>query len=170
MRWWIALLALAALSCGSPAAPSAAFTGRWSGTYLVTQCTPSGWLSCTGLIEEPSHTYTMTLTLTQSGANVSGSLEIPESSNVGPVQVTGTASRDTLTVGGTATTQVLNRFTTMTVRIVRWTTARDGNNKLTGTFAFRVETLGGSASIAPRPGEIWTADYEAQLVNVVPQP
>ena len=75
MRWWIAFLALTALSCGSPAAPSAPFTGRWSGTYLVTQCTPSGWSSCTG-----------------------------------------------------------------------------------------------SASIAPRPGEIWTADYDAQLVNVVPQP
>ena len=77
------------------AATGGAFTGTWRGTVRSTSCTGSGVLL--GVCSQvPAIVDTMTLTLTQSGTSVSGTI------NVGgfPAAATGTATGNRLVISG----------------------------------------------------------------------
>ena len=165
----VLLSALMASCGGGPAtASSPLFTGHWRGSYLVRQCLPAGWPSCEVAPEQVNQVYPLDLVLTQSGSTVSGTLQVVESP-VMTVPVTGTASVNALTIDGNVTNSVFNRVSTDAIRITRWATTRDNFDRLQGTFSFHWEVLWGPAS-NPHRSDVWTLDYDAELLNVVRQP
>ncbi len=168
MRWWAALLCAAAWGCsgGGPSAPDdSSFAGVWAGTYAVRGCTTVGWPSCEGLELQVGGVYPISMTLTQNGNAVSGQAQVTES-GFWAMPVSGTASAAALTMTGVMVDPVLNRVATDTVRIPRWSATRDADGRLHGTFAFSRETLWGPANVGHRVGDVWTAAYDAELVDV----
>ena len=171
MRRWAILVSFTMMTgCGDgpTTASQPAFAGHWVGSYVVRQCAAVGWPSCDVAPERVNQVYPLDLVLTQSGASVSGSLQIV-ASPVMTVPVTGNASSDTLTIGGNVVNPVFNRVSTDSIRITTWSTTRDSRDNLQGTFSFRWDTLWGSGSAPERRGS-WTLDYQAELLNVTRVP
>jgi hypothetical protein len=169
-RWWFAVVAITVLGCGtSPTTPTASpFTGHWVGTYIVRHCVPVGWSSCAAA-EQENQLYQMDLVLMQTGTSVSGSLTIDAGVPPTPMNVTGTASQNALTLTGTWIDPFINRVYSDRLRLTGWATNRDASGRLQGTFGFVYETTWGIARMKP-VGETWTLTYDAELVNVVLQP
>lgn len=131
-----ALLALALgtwSGCNSPTTPSPAqipnIQGQWRGTYVVQSCSETGssiGVACRTL---GSGSGGLTLTLTQSGTSVQGTLGIGAIN----VQVSGSVDANgvlTLAGQGTVTTGT-------TINLNTWRTSASGS-AMSGTFTFTV--------------------------------
>lgn len=115
------------IDCG---AAVATFTGTWRGTVRSTGCTASGvFASQCGVV--PSITDTLTLVLSQSGNNVSGTI------NVGGISAaaSGTATGNRLSITGRATAEGL------TVSYESWDTSLSGSS-MTGGFTIGISASG----------------------------
>jgi hypothetical protein len=169
MRGAIVLVALAAIGCGHSSSPTdEALAGHWVGSYVVRQCTPSGWPSCADAQQQIGSVHALDLTLTQSSSSATGTLQVTESPDL-VMPVNGSVAAGALSITGTVVTPFINRFSTEKVTVTRWTSGGD-NGRMTGTFSVRRETLWGSGNMEHPPGSTWTLDLEAELVNVVRQP
>jgi len=143
--------------------PKAPFAGHWLGTYLVVNCRTVGWNTC---IPSPSGEVAINLQLSQDGATVTGSATGISFANSTPLPVAATGvvdpalnltrSRSEIVGGGTHT-----------IRITRWSTARDAVGLLQGTFTYVDEV---SWTSGPNQGTTWSSTYDAELRNLVKVP
>ena len=126
---------------GSPTTPSTptpqpvvSFAGTWSGTFTASSCGHTGgWPSCAGVFDG---VQPLTLTLTQTGSSVSGTLR---QSDV-DMSVTGSVSADGhLLLNGTTTIPVTGL--SITFALVGWDTQQSGNS-LTGGWSDRLTAPG----------------------------
>jgi len=139
-----------------PIASRAPFQGHWVGRYAVRSCTASGGgPSCTG----EGRTQPFDLTLTQSGAAVSGALS-PLSGRSAPVS--GNASSNTLTLQGSTTTPLSGGFDI--VSVTAWSTTTDGVGQMLGSFTYVSET---HVTTGVNAGAVWSYTYDVDLVSVV---
>jgi hypothetical protein len=139
--------------------PSASsLEGHWKGRYIVRGCLLAGWTFCR---EQQHQTYTFHLSLTQTGATVSGILTLIQGFS-GRMPVNGITAAGALTLDGSVTQQVSGG--TEVVRIVAWTTRRDGIGHMSGSFQFIREIHRTVPSLA---GQVWSQTIDAQLVSVV---
>ena len=152
----VGLVCLSAAACGggSPTAPSTPppppvgnFAGSWAGTYSITGCTQSGGVALANVCGLLGNTPAYTMTLTQTGRNVSGtfrlgSIEFPSTGGaVGTddsLQLNATSNNDGVTI------------------IVSWN-LRMASNQMSGTISqqWASSTLSGGATVA---GSINTAN------------
>lgn len=117
------------------------FAGNWSGTYIVERCDGSGSLQdlfCSspvpgraGGIFPIGTALPITLTLTQSGSTVAGTLSLGQVTGA----VTGTITNNVLTLQGTTT------FGTSTSAILLWNSTVSGNT-MSGTSTYNVSIAG----------------------------
>lgn len=73
------VLVLSACGSSSPTSPSrpvADYGGNWSGTYSITGCTQSGGVALANVCGSLGQTPPYAMSLTQSGANVSGTFRL----------------------------------------------------------------------------------------------
>ena len=141
------------------------FAGHWVGNYIVRQCVPVGWTFC--LPEMASHVYLFDLRLAQSGTTLTGTMAWSSPARANMLDVAGRISQDSLTLEGSAT-GVQSGVDADVLRLTGWATTRDDLGRMRGSFSFVRETHWGSTST--RPGQVWTINYDAELVNVVLQP
>jgi hypothetical protein len=139
------------------------FQGHWQGGYIVRDCTLVGWTFCWP--EQQDHIYyNLDLSLIQLGTAVSGLLTLPAAFS-GAMTVTGTMSRDSLTLDGSVIQQ--SSGSTNISRLAGWATNRDGLGHMSGSFRYIKEvhwTAGRNA------GEVWSTTIDAQIVSVVLAP
>lgn len=133
-----------------PTTPPAAYTdysGRWSGTYVVEQCTATSGSMSDVLCSEP-HGSNTTGGLFQPGANLPMTLELAQNNNalagtLGLGQISGnviglvTDAQTLRVTGGTSFTDSANGFV-VTNTITEWDSAIAGDQTLAGTFTFNV--------------------------------
>jgi hypothetical protein len=133
----VALLAASACGGGSPTAPSNTvdFQGVWQGNWQRTSCTETGGAQGNACNQTPS-SGALRLTLTQSGTEVQGTVEVisfvvPASgsvSNAGVLSLNGT-SRSTVIVNGVAESA--------SGTLANWSTTRSGST-LNGSFTLTI--------------------------------
>jgi hypothetical protein len=166
MRRILAVVALAASACDSLTAPTPGhFTGHWTGTFIVRQCVPVGFTACEGT-EAVGSVHAMDLMLIQTGATVSGTLQVTEAP-IYSMTVTGTVAGNVLAISGEVSDTFSNRVSFYRLRTTRWTTSVDDNGAMHGTFGLRHAWTWGIASMRPI-GETWTLEQDAELSSVVP--
>ena len=121
-------------SSPSPPPPVANFAGTWSGTFTASSCGHTGgWPSCAGVFDG---VQPMTLTLTQTGSSVTGTLRQSDID----MSVTGSVSADGhLLLNGTTTIPVTGL--SITFALVGWDTQQSGNS-LTGGWSDRLTAPG----------------------------
>lgn len=110
------------------------FTGSWSGIAVKTACTQSGDVAIAQYCEyfPAGVTYPMTLTLSQSGSSVSGSVDFWGL----PMVVSGTVQGDRVRLGGSST--LTGDGLTLLVTLTRWEATVAGAS-LSGSFEHRLE-------------------------------
>jgi hypothetical protein len=131
------LLAIAVSACHgeSPTAPASIvnFQGQYSGRYTVTACTETVAGACTGSGFTNGAIFPITLSLTQTQSNVTGSMTLggargPFTGVVQPAgNLTGTASMDPFANAGL----------TIVMNVTDWNTTLTGSS-LNGTFTLTI--------------------------------
>lgn len=143
----LATVVLSACGKGSPTAPSVvSFAGVWSGIWVRQSCNETG--AATGVFCRQLASGPLSLTLTQNGSTVSGSLNLGglQTPVSGPVSAIGT-----LNLTGQATTSL------GTLTLQSWSSSIQ-TSTLAGNFAF---------SILPPPGIGGTVSFGGALQGVV---
>jgi hypothetical protein len=145
-------------ACRNSTTPSTpTFDGNWAGTYVVGQCTVSGWPSCSGVGENNP----LNLVLTQTGSTVSGTVEFPNFS----IPVTGTVVKGTLSLTGHVL-KSSDRLSSETADLMQWESTLDQSGLIQGTFRYKINTTWGPGAPPYYPAfETWTSTYDAQIVR-----
>ena len=124
----------------SPVTAAGDLSGTWTGEYAVTGCAPmQAPNQCTWYV--PLGPETMTLTLTQSGANLSGTFT---SSMIGPLAVTGTVdAAGVVRLAGSRPSQFqcLQPSSIRANEVADWRTEITKDGELRGTFRQSTEQV-----------------------------
>jgi hypothetical protein len=167
MRWILAVVAMTASACGdSLSGPTPGhYTGHWTGTFIVRQCVPVGFTACEGT-EAVGSVHAIDLMLIQTGATVSGTLQVTEAP-INAMNVGGTISGNVLTISGEVSDTFNNRVSFYRLRTTRWTTSVDDDGAMHGAFGLRHAWTWGIASMRPI-GETWTLEQDAEISSLKP--
>jgi hypothetical protein len=137
----VSLLPLACGKDSNPMAPStpvvANYAGNWTGTYTMTGCTQSGSVAYANLCSVIGQTPPFSMSLTQSGASVSGTF------TMGYVVFSGTSG----TVGADGSLKLTGTSADgSTTTIVMWA-LNNSNGKLSGTMTMTMTSTGLTGSV-----------------------
>ena len=130
----IVVLSLIATACGdgSPTSPdaTASFQGLWQGTWNRTSCTEGP--GAAGVCSATPASGALSLSITQSDSSVQGTV------SVSPfvVPISGSVTGNVLDVSGQ--TWVVGAEGGGTVKILNWSTTRNGN-AMSGSFTLTIE-------------------------------
>ena len=131
-----------------------AFSGTWQGKYVVKSCTFVGWTVDCYPLPTSGHTADLTLTLTESGAALTGSLRL--GSHV--ALMTGDVRGGVLTLTGSG--QKPESGGTASIQVTTWSTTRDALGRMNGAFGY-------VAAFTENTGRVLASTYDAGLVSVV---